>query len=56
MTYRVNWYEWTTDRKTFRLVDCENGISLGQAARHMADFALLSECGLTLREILYPAA
>lgn len=55
MSYKVCWYDETRTGR-LHLVDCENGISLGQAARHMADFALLTECGLTLREILYPAA
>ena len=55
MSYKVSWYDETRTGE-LHLVDCENGISLGQAARHMADFALLTECGLTLREILYPAA
>lgn len=55
MSYKVCWYDETRTGE-LHLVECENGISLEQAARHMADFALLSECGLTLREILYSAA
>ena len=55
MSYKVCWYDETRTGE-LHLVECENGISLEQAARHMADFSLLSECGLTLREILYPAA
>ena len=55
MSYKVCWYDETRTGE-LHLVECENGISLEQAARHMADFSLLSECGLTLREILHPAA
>jgi len=55
MSYKVCWYDETRTGK-LHLVECENGISLEQAARHMADFALLSGCGLTLRQILYPTA
>lgn len=55
MSYKVCWYDETRTGE-LQLVECENGVSLEQAARHMADFALLSGCGLTLREILYPAA
>lgn len=55
MSYKVCWYDETRTGE-LHLMECENGISLEKAARHMADFSLLSECGLTLREILYPAA
>jgi hypothetical protein len=57
MTYCVSWYKWldiVTEKR--ELVECENGIRLEQAARAMADFHLLADAGLTLQQILYPAA
>ena len=56
-TYCVAWYKWTdivTEKR--ELVECENGVRLEQAARAMADFHLLADAGLSLRQILYPAA
>lgn len=50
MSYRVKWFDGGT------LKECENGITIDQAARAMADFALLSDMGYTMDEILYPAA
>ena len=57
MTYCVAWYKWldiVTEKR--ELVECENGVRLEQAARAMADFHLLADAGLSLRQILYPAA
>ena len=56
-TYCVAWYKWldiVTEKR--ELVECENGVRLEQAARAMADFHLLADAGLSLRQILYPAA
>ena len=56
-TYCVAWYRWldiVTEKR--ELVECENGVRLEQAARAMADFHLLADAGLSLRQILYPAA
>jgi hypothetical protein len=56
-TYCVAWYKWRDiEAETVELVECENGILLEQAARAMADFHLLADAGLTLQQILYPAA
>lgn len=57
MTYCVSWYKWLDiETEKRELVECENGIRLEQAARAMADFHLLADAGLTLQQILYPAA
>ena len=56
-TYCVAWYKWldiVTEKR--ELVECENGVRLEQAARAMADFHLLADAGLSLRQSLYPAA
>ena len=55
--YCVSWYRWLDiETEKRELVECENGIRLEQAARAMADFHLLADAGLTLQQILYPAA
>ena len=50
MSYRVKWFDGGT------LKECENGVTIDQAARAMADFVQLSEMGYTMKEMLYPAA
>ena len=57
-TYCVSWYETTpikgdADGQHQTLRECENGILLEQAARHMAYFELMARKGWTLDEILY---
>ena len=54
MSYCVSWYE-ETDKGT-KLRECENGVSIWQAARAMADFHLLADVvGFTsIDEILNP--
>ena len=46
MTYRVIWFDDQKPQKT------EGCVTLEQAARHMADFCLLCQIGLTLSDIL----
>ena len=46
MTYRVIWFDNQKPQKI------EGGITLEQAARHIADFSLLCEIGLSLSDIL----
>jgi len=60
-TYCVSWYEKTpikgdADGQHQTLRECENGILLEQAARHMAYFELMARKGWTLDEILYGEA
>lgn len=60
-TYCVSWYETTpikgdSDGQHQTLRECENGILLEQAARHMAYFELMARKGWTLDEILYGKA
>ena len=49
-TYCVSWYQGKT------LVECENGVTLDQAARYMAYFERMAAKGWTLDEILYGKA
>ena len=49
-TYCVSWYDGK------RLVECENGVTLNIAAEHMARFEKGVSKGMTLQQILYPAA
>jgi sRNA-binding protein len=60
-TYCVSWYETApikgdADGQSQTLRECENGILLEQAARHMAYFELMARKGWTLDEILYGKA
>ena len=60
-TYCVSWYETApikgdADGQRQTLRECENGILLEQAARHMAYFELMARKGWTLDEILYGKA
>jgi hypothetical protein len=58
--YCVAWYdvEPTEDGNGYRekIVERENGITIDQAARHMAYFELMAAKGWTLNEILYGKA
>jgi len=57
MTYCVTWYRWTdTESENAEIVECENGVSIWVAARHMADFHLLADKFhfQTVDEILNP--
>ncbi|MBP5714813.1 MAG: hypothetical protein J6X07_08970 [Prevotella sp.] len=57
MSYCVNWYRWKeTESEKSEIVECENGVSIWQAARAMADFHLLADMvGFdTIGEILNP--
>lgn len=60
-TYCVSWYETTpikgdADGQHQTLRECENGILLEQAAKHMAYFEQMTRKGWTLDEILYGKA
>lgn len=60
-TYCVSWYETTpikgdADGQHQILRECENGILLEQAAKHMAYFEQMTRKGWTLDEILYGKA
>lgn len=57
MSYCVSWYRWKdTENEKAEIVECENGVSIWQAARAMADFHLLADkVGFaTIEEILNP--
>ena len=58
--YCVAWYDMepTEDGNGYRemIRECENGITIDQAAHHMAYFELMAAKGWTLNEILYGKA
>lgn len=56
-TYCVSWYRWTdAGHDKAEIVECDNGVSVWEAARDMADFHLLADkCHFqTVDEILNP--